>query len=285
MRAPAQLVGIMPITITADAVTEIPEPLRTTAKEENGKFVLQAPEGWGVENVAAVRGKQTKLEQDLARRDARLKAYAKDEAGTLYEPDEIKESLAELARLREAQGKAPQLEDLRKQAVAEAQGLYTRKLTEAEKRAADFEKRAAELDRELDNSTLENAISSAIAEMRPKEGKAEIARLLLKERARIDKEEGRRAVRVNDPAGNGFMTGSGPDGFLGIREFGLNMLRTQHPDLFQGDGASGAGAGAGPGRRTSGYTFKRADLQNNAGAFLALQRRAKAEGKPVEIID
>lgn len=274
----------MPITITADAVTEIPEPLRTTAKEENGKFVLQAPEGWGVENVAAVRGKQTKLEQDLARRDARLKAFAKDEAGTLYEADEFKELLAEHARLKDAQGKAPQLEDLRKQAVAEAQGLYTRKLTEAEKRAVEAEKRAAELDRELDNSTLDSAINSAIAEMRPKEGKAEVIRYMLQARARIDKEDGKRAVRVNDPATNSYMTGSGPDGFLGIREFGLNMLRTQHPDMFQGDGASGAGAGAGPGRRT-GYTFKKSDLNGNVSEFHALQARAKAEGKEVVLVD
>lgn len=275
----------MPIVITADAVTEIPEPLRTTAKEEGGKFVLQAPEGWGVENVAAIRGKQTKLEQDLARRDARLKAFAKDEAGTLYEPEEIRESLAELARLREAQGKTPAIEELRKQAVAEAQGAYSRKLTEAEKKAVEMEKRAQDLDRELDTSMLESAISSAIAEMRPKEGKAEIARLLLKERARIDKEEGKRAVRVYDPSTNSFMTGSGADGFLGLREFGLSMLRTQHPDMFQGDGQSGAGAGAGPGGRRGGYTFKRSDLNGKASEFLALQARAKAEGKEVTLID
>ena len=48
---------------------------------------------------------------------------------------------------------------------------------------------------------------------------------------------------------------------------------------------SGAGAGAGPGGRRGGYTFKRSDLNGKASEFLALQARAKAEGKEVTFID
>lgn len=275
----------MPITIVADQAAEIPEALRPMAKEADGKFSVTPPEGWGIDNVAATRGKATKLEQDLKRQQERLKTFAKDEAGTIYEPDEFKELLGEFARLKDAQGKAPNEADLRKQIVAEAEGRYTRKLTEAEKRAAELEKRAADLDRELDNTTLDSVLSSLVAEMRPKEGKAELARLLLREKLAIDKANGR-TVRVRTPDGKDWMTGAGPDGFALPKDYALGVLRTQYADMFQGDGASGAGANSttGAGRRSR-FTFKREDLNGKIGEFTALQARAAKEGQSVEIVD
>ena len=80
-----------------------------------------------------------------------------------------------------------------------------------------------------------------VAEMRPKEGKAELARLLLREKLAIDKTNGR-TVRVRTPDNKDWMTGAGPDGFALPKDYALGVLRTQYADMFQGDGASGAGA-------------------------------------------
>lgn len=231
------------ITATADTAAEIPEALRSSAKEQDGKFVLSAvPEGWGLDNVAASRGKLTKLETDAKRAGERLKGYAIDDKGTIPEPEQFKEMLAERARLLEAQGKLPNADELRRQAVADAERTYTSKLTAAEKRAIDAEKQRDELDRLLDNTTLDAAISQLVAEMRPKEGKAEIARLMLREKLRIDKANGKRVPRVLAPEGEGYMTGSDADGYMPVRDYALNGIRTKHADLFQGDDAQGAGA-------------------------------------------
>jgi hypothetical protein len=269
----------MPISIIADKVEEIPEALRTTAKEDNGKFVLQQmPDGWGIDNVAVGRQKLTKLEQDLKRRDDRLKGYAIDDKGTIPEPDQFKEMLAELARLKEAQGKAPDIEKLRKQIVDDAEQRWGKKLSEAEKA------QAAAL-AELDDTVREASISGLLAELRPKSGKADLVKLLLREKVRLDKAEGKRVARPVGADGN-FLPGPGPDGYMPLKDWGMNSLRTQYADLFEGDGASGAGA-TGTGGRVGAnvLTFKRSDLNGKAGQFLELQRRAAKEGKTVEIID
>lgn len=274
----------MPISIIADQAAEIPEALRPLAKEVDGKFTLTPPDGWGIDNVAAVRGKQTKLEQDLKRRDDRLKGFSKDDAGNIYEPDEFKAIVDEYRALKDAQGKAPNAEDLRKQVVGEVEGRYKRQLTEAEKRAADLDKRAADLDRELDNTTLDSVINSLVAEMRPKEGKGDVVRLLLRDKLGIDKSNGRQ-VRVRTPDGKDWMPGAGPEGFALPKDYALNVLRAAQADMFQGDGASGAGASSTNGARRSRFTFKRDDLNGKVAEFTAMQARAAAEGQKVEIVD
>lgn len=267
----------MPITVTADAVTEIPEPLRASAKEVDGKFVLSAlPEGFGLDNVAAARGKQTKLEQDLKRAGDRLKSFAKDDKGTIYEAEEFQQLVTDYQRLKAAEGKAPNADELRKSIVAETENRYSGKLTAAEKMAADALA-------ELDHTTLAAVMNEAVAASRPKEGKDEIVRLLLRERLAIEKVDGKRHVRVKAPDG-AFLTGNGPDGYTTPKDFALNVLRTQHPDLFAGDGASGAGAGNSGGARKAKYTFAKADLDGKGGEFLALRKRAAAEGLTVELV-
>ncbi|MFY9345570.1 MAG: hypothetical protein WAT39_23975 [Planctomycetota bacterium] len=275
---------MLTITATADKVDEIPEALRSTAKEENGKFTVQTlPDGWGLDNVAAsaqLRSKLTKAEQDAKRAAERMKVFAKDDKGTIYEPDEFTALLNEHKALKEAQGKAPNIEELRKQIAADYDGRYSKKLTEAEKRAQD-------LDRELDNTTLDAVINQLVAEMRPKDGKAEIARLLLQQKLGIDRADGKRVVRVRTPDGKDWQaSASAVDGFLPPKDFALNVLRTQHADMFQGDGASGAGASSasGNGRRNK-YTFARSRMKEHMDEYYAMEKQAKADGGQTVVID
>lgn len=272
----------MPISITADKPEEFPEPLRQVAKEDGGKFVLPTiPDGWGLDNVAQSRAKLTKLEQDSKRAAERMKAFAKNEKGDIYEAEEFASLLAEHKALKEAQGKQPNIEELRKQINQEAEGRYTKKLTEAERRAA-------ELDRELDGTVLSATINDLVAQMRPKADKADLVRLLLREQLGLDKEDGKRQVRVKDatPGGNGWMLGGNTqDGYMAPKDFALGNLRTKYADLFEGDGASGAGAQStnSSGRRSK-YTFPASKLQTSANEYYAMQKRANAEGLSVEIL-
>lgn len=269
----------MPITLTADKLDELPEPIRPNAKEANGKFHVDAlPDGWGVDHAAQSRAKITKLEQDVKRAAERMKVFAKDEKGTIYEPDEFTALQAEYRALKEAQGKQPNIDELRKQVVADAESRYSKKLTEAEKRAQD-------LDRELDNAILGSTLDNLLAQSRPREGKAEIVRLLLREHLGLDKADGKRQVRVKDSAKPGeWMLGNDPDGYMPAKDYALNNLRVKHADLFEGDGASGAGAtSTGTVPRRAKYTFPASRLNGNASEFLAMKARAAAEGMTVTI--
>lgn len=267
----------MPITLTVDRPDELPEPIRAAAKEADGKFVVEKlPDGWGLDLVAASRGKLTKAEQDLRRAQERLKAFAKDEQGTLYEPDEFRELVTDYGRLKEAQGKAPNIDDLRRQIVAEAENKWSKKYGEAEKARE-------QLDRELDRTTLEATIGQLVAELGPKEGKAEVVKLLLREKLGIEKKEGKRVVRVRN--GDDWMPGGDQDGYMSPKDWALNSLRVQQADMFRGDGESGAGVSQSKGGSRSRFTFPRSKLNGGVAEFNALRAKAKAAGAEVELID
>ena len=272
----------MPINIIADKAEELPEPLRQNAQEQGGKFVVsQLPDGWGVDHVAAYKTKLTKAEQDLKRRDERLRGFAIDDAGKIPEPDEFKGMLAELARLKEAQGKQPNVEELFRKAKAEAEAPYAKKL-------ADLEKSLSEHDRALDNSVLNSEINALIAAMRPKEGKADLLRLFLRDKLTLEKEGVDRKIRVRAKEGSTspYELGNGPDGFMPAKDYVMGTLRAQVADLLEAEMSGGAGATSSGGRRGSNVvTFKRSELQTKANQFIELQKRAKAEGKTVEIVE
>lgn len=273
----------MPINIIADKAEELPEPIRANAQEQNGKFVVsQLPDGWGVDHVAAYKTKLTKAEQDLKRRDERLRAFAIDDAGKIPEPDEFKGMLAELQRLKEQQGKQPNVEELFRKAKAEAEAPYANKLK-------DLEKALAEHDRALDNSVLDAEINALLAALRPKEGKADLVKLMLRDRLTLEKEGTSRKVRVRakDGSTSPYELGNGPDGFMPAKDYVMGTLRAHLADILEAEQGGGAGATGSGNRRIAPnvLTFKRSDLATKANQFIELQKRAKAEGKLVEIVD
>lgn len=281
----------MPITIQADDASELPEQIRGEAKNVNGKFVVEKlPDGWQpVAHVApllADRAKIPTLTADNKRYQDRLRQFAIDEKGTLPEPDAYKEMLAEYARLKESAGKQPNAEELRRQFATDFENRYSAKFQVEQKARADAEKRAQELDAALDGAILNSAVNEILAEMRPKEGKAEIVRMLLQRDLGIEKVDGKRIVRVRGGDGVSWQAGNGADGYAPPKDYALNVIRAKHADMFQGDSAGGAGATNTNGSpRRNVLTFKRSDLERNAQDFYALQQRAKAEGKTVELID
>jgi hypothetical protein len=236
--------------------------------------------------LLADRAKLTTVAQDAKRYQERLKQFAIDDKGTLPEPDAYREQLAEYARLKEQAGKQPNVEELRKQFATDFENRYTGKLTAAEKRIAEAEKRAQDLDRDLDNATLGSAINELIAEMRPKEGKAEIARMILMRDLAIEKADGKRIVRVRGADGQSWQAGNGPDGYASPKDYALNVVRTKHADMFQGDGVGGAGASSTNGAaRRNVVQIKRSDINGKAHEVAAVMAQARKDGRTVEFID
>lgn len=267
----------MPVIITADKPEELPEGLRPAAKDIDGKFVVEKlPEGWGVDNVGAYRQKLTKAEQDAKRREDRLAQYRKDEQGNLWEPDEIKAAFEEAQKLKAERDKAPNLDEIRRQYSAEYEKQW-RPRWETEKKRAD------DLDSQLDRMLLQSEINDVLAQTRPKDGKAELLQSLLLTQFAVDRSNGKRAVRVR--SSDGFVPGNDEDGFMKPLTWALNVLKTKHADLFVGDDQSGAGVSGSSGVSGRGvYKFPRAELQRRAQDYTALVKKAKSEGKTVELV-
>jgi hypothetical protein len=269
----------MPVIITADTQEELPEGLRAVAKEADGRFVIdKLPDGWGVDNVGAYRQKLTQAEKDAKRRDDRLKGYAKDDKGTLWEPEEIRAALAEVEQLKSARDKAPNLDEMRKSYERDAEAKWRPKY-EGEA------KRVAELDSDLDRTKMDAVVGQILAEAGAKDdASAQLLQIAMRDRFVIDKSDGKRVVRVKQ--GDGYMTGTDEDGYCSPKTWVNSYLKMTYPALFRGDDQSGAGAsgtsGAGQKRR---FTFKRSDINGKAGEFIALQERAKKAGETVHIID
>lgn len=270
----------MAITITADKVDELPEPIRGSAVEQNGKFLLQQlPDGWGVDNVAAYRSKATKAEQDAKRAAERMRAFAKDDKGTIYEPDEFQALLQEHRALKEAQGKQVDVEAFKRQFQADAEKKWGAELA-AERKARE------ELDAMLDRTMTDAETNALVAMLRPKDGNQEVVKLLLREAVRVDKRDGKRAMRAVGQNGEFLVSSTSEDGYVSPKEYAQTVLRTKYAHLLESESSGGAGATSSGSRRGPGtYQFKRSELATNAPAFIEMQKRAKAEGKTVELID
>lgn len=270
----------MPINIIADKPDELPEPIRGVATEQNGKFVVsQLPDGWGVAHEAGYKTKLTKAEQDLKRRDDRLRAFAIDEQGNIPEPEQFRTLLQEYKSLKEQQGKLPNIDEIRKQTRAEADNQHRTKI-------AELEKALAEHDRALDNSVLNAEINALVASLRPKDGKADLVRLLLRDRLTLEKEGVERKVRVRSKDGKGYELGNGSDGFMPAKDYVMSTVRAQLADILEAEQSGGAGATGSGARRGSGsYAIKASEISGRMAEYEALKKRAAAEGKTVEIID
>lgn len=271
----------MPINIIADKADELPEPIRAAATEQNGKFVVQQlPDGWNLAHEAAYKTKLTKAEQDLKRRDERLRGFAIDDNGTIPEPDAFRALLQEHRSLKEAQGKLPNIDEIRKQTRAEAEQQHRTRIAELEKALADH-------DRALDNSVLNAEINSLVAQLRPKDGKADLVSLLLRDRLTLEKDGIERKVRVRSKDGKGYELGNGSDGFMPAKDYVMSTVRAQLADILEAEQSGGAGA-TGSGNRTASANvvrISRASLNGHADEAMVAYKKALAEKKKIEFID
>lgn len=271
----------MPINIIADKADELPEPLRQNAQEQGGKFVVsQLPDGWGVDNVASYRAKMTKAEQDARRAAERMKVFAKDEKGTIYEPEEFQALVQEHRALKEQQGKQVDVEAWKRQYQSEFERAHGAKLTAAQKQVE-------ELDAMLDRTMTDAEINALVAAARPKEGNQEVIRLLLREVLKVDKREGRRALRVAGANGDYLISATSEDGYVAPKDYLTSVFKTKYAHLLEPEQSGGAGATGSGGRTAPANVVRisRASLNGHADEAMAAYKKAMAEKKKIEFVD
>lgn len=246
-------------------------------KGDDGKFRLglDLPEGYKVENVTGLTtalAKERKAAKEAADRlsklgdvdpEAAVKAYQKvQEWGKSGDPEsKLKAQVESIqAQLAEAHGKEKTV--LQKQ----------------------LEEQEAELREAVHLSQVDQAIARA-------GGKAAILKPLLLQITRMEKVDGKRAVRVY-----------GNDGMVRVNTqnanapFTLDMLMDElkkHPDFSvafpatgnSGGGATGGGAGGGSGGRPGAVvTISRTDARDRQ-KFKAAEERAAKVGGRLEVVD
>ncbi|MCC6779881.1 MAG: hypothetical protein IT537_25160 [Hyphomicrobiales bacterium] len=225
----------MPISITADSLDELPETLRTAAKESNGKFVVSSlPTGFAVENVQGL--KNALSEEKAARKSA--------EARARLVGDETEDDIAEARRARDAM-RAGQLKS--------SKDIDDFKKQLEEKSASEIRKRDDRLgarEKQLQKVLIENAATTHIV----KAGGGDSLRLLLpivRDAAHIEDDEktGELRVVLRDEHGRPLISRkAGNNDPMGWDEF-VAALRDQ-PDLkplfkIQATGGSGAASQSG----------------------------------------
>lgn len=225
----------MPISIIADALDELPEALRQSAKEAAGKFSVSAlPAGFAIENVAGL--KNALSEEKAARKAAEARAKLLG--------DETEDDLAEARRARDAM-RAGQLKSSKdiddfKKALEEKAG------SEIKRRDERLTKREQQLRKVL----IDNAATTHLV----KAGGGDALRLLLpivRDAASIEEDEksGEFRVVLRDEHGRPLISKKqGNNDPMDWDEF-VSGLREQ-PDLkpcfkIQATGGSGAASQSG----------------------------------------
>ncbi len=231
----------MPISITADALDELPEALRASAKEAGGKFVVGSlPTGFAVENV---HGLKSALSEEKAARKA-----AEQRAKLLG--DDTEDDIAEARRARDAM-RAGQLKSST-DIDAFKKALEEKSAGELKRRDEKLSKREVQLRKVL----IDNAATTHLI----KAGGGDALRLLLpivRDAAHVEEDEksGELRIVLRDGEGRPLISKKpGNNDPMEWDEF-VTSLREQ-PDLkscfkIQATGGSGAASQSGGSARTA----------------------------------
>lgn len=84
----------MPLRIIADALEDLPEGLRATAKNEGGKFIVgELANGWAVENVGGLRQALVEERENIGKLKAAVRAFDGIDPASAAEAREALEKL------------------------------------------------------------------------------------------------------------------------------------------------------------------------------------------------
>ena len=249
------MVKLKPTIASLDAV---PEAVRGfyVAKDGIG-FILDLEDdakGFGLDNIAALRGKLAERDTTITRLNERLQAYKKDD-GSLSTPEEIASERGKAKSLEEqiATLKSKNLSDEQKlqQLVAEAKRPLEAKLTAAESKAERLSKVAR-------SAAIAKQVDAAVAKLNPlKEWEPAVRRELTAALdAKENAETGDYTVYVrNAETGTPRMSSRmAQDGPMSVGEYAEGEFATTYKQYLSGDNRPGAGVGSNPGDARGGRT-------------------------------
>lgn len=222
----------------------LPEEIRAFYREEGGKFVLDVDpaDGYALEDVS---GLKSALAKERTNVDKLKKA---GESWGDLKPEDVRSSLAELERLREAGPDAKaKLEEQMKAHAAKVEAKFAAQLQDATERA---ERATERLGREI----VDRQLAEAIAEH---QGLDHFLRPALRDEVRIEEEDGEYHVRVLQRGGDvrlAFPKGEHPRPMTVSERVAELKADEKWANAFQGAtvGGSGGSGSSGSGRGLAG---------------------------------
>jgi len=223
-----------------DAVPEAQREFYT--QHDSGDYVLDVEpvDGWGLENIAALRGKLDATTTDLERQKKRLQGFAKED-GSLYTPEEIAALSTDLtARGKEIENlrsKDKSADDKIRDAVAQAKGPILDELNKI-KASSERYKKAAQ------DGYRDKVKGEVLSHLKPQDEWRDMISRDLDARIEIIEREDGSFTHAFVKDGNKLMSAKqGFDGPMTADEFAAGDYRQQFARCLEGDGKKGAGIG------------------------------------------
>lgn len=207
-----------------------------------GGFILDYepdPDGFGIDNLAALRGKLSEAQTDAERQKRRVQGYAKPD-GSLYTVEEIQ------ALVADSQSKAGEIETLKSKTKTNEEKLAD--LVAAAKRPleAELNKHKGDVERyrkHAHSGEHKRAVDSVLEKLNPQpKWRGHLAREVGAHIEVREKEDGTLFHVFIDPASKQprMSSLSGRDGPMDAAEFAGGEFRKNYLDCLVGDGKAGA---------------------------------------------
>lgn len=278
-------------------LSDVPQDLRSLYRAENKTagddspaiLDVEAVDGLGLVNQAALMAQVTKAQADFRRANDRLQRYKKggdENPEALWEPDEITDLAAKLAELNSATGKPTDAAAMQ-QKIAEAVAAATKPL---QSKLSVAEKAAQQTKARWEQAILDRETNAALAEAGVLPQYLPLMRQHLRSVLAAEEAGDTVHTRVRGETGDGYrmaVRASGAMEPVSPAEFVRDVVRTQYPICFVGDGASGAGVNSN-GSRSGGqpkFRITASELAKDTGRLPQLEAQAKAAGQTVEVVD
>ena len=232
------------IKLTLESLEGLPKELASEYSEQvDGTFKFSPSfdqDGFGVDNLAELRGKMAAAESKSGKINERLQGYAKED-GSLYTLDEIKAFNDKIAELVAENGtlkdKTKTADEKMMELVAQAKGPVERQLAETSAQLAQFKERAL--------ITAKNeAASKIVAQLGVKPEWEGMMRSEILRHIGAEENGGNVTTYIQDPESGGkrFSSLTGQNDVMGLDEFAKSeTMRSQFGQCLQGDGKQGAG--------------------------------------------
>lgn len=270
------------------------------------------PDGFALVKAGDLQRQLLAATNDATRRNQQLQGYRKkkdDDKSELYSPEEIEAAFAEIARLKEAAGKQPNAEDLRKQIHTELSTQFT---TKERGHATVLEALRAELGfyRDAYKSGKGRALAAELMHHLPKvkPGLETVALDLLVQDILFEDvppTEGKNKYVDYEPrmrGPNGFRLDSNTGKPIDPKAYATGDFLRQYGQMFEprqgtngtgvqnsphgggGGGGGGQGGGDGKWKGSGNHKMKRSEMVNDVGAY---QRKLKSvpQGDFLQIVN
>jgi hypothetical protein len=230
------------IPFKIDSLDAAPEGMADfyTQTADGYQLSIEAPEGWGVDNLAKLRGQLDESRKKEARVKGMLNAFEKED-GSLMSREDIDAMAMKLSQLEETNAslsdKTKSNEELIQMQIQQARQPLQADLNAANEKLGAYQKQILGAERQ-------RVVNEIVSQLNPlPEWKGMLEREIERHVDISEMEDGRMAARIIDPATGSqrYSALTNADGPMTTSEFAQSKeLREQYGQCLAGDGLQGA---------------------------------------------